>query len=118
MRVILGISYDGKDFCGWQIQPNGRTVQETVEVALNKLTGEKIALTGSGRTDSGVHALCQIAHFDTNSSIPPDKFANALNGLLPDDVQVLFSVQAKNDFHSRFELNNNTVLLTANQVLQ
>ena len=113
MRVILGISYDGKDFCGWQIQPNGRTVQETVEVALNKLTGEKIALTGSGRTDSGVHALCQIAHFDTNSSIPPDKFANALNGLLPDDVQVLFSVQAKNDFHSRFGAKKKTYLYPA-----
>ena len=112
MRVILGIQYNGKDFCGWQIQPNGRTVQQTLEDALKKLTGENISVQGSGRTDSGVHALCQVAHFDTQSTIPPQKFACALNGLLPSDVQVLFSMQAKDDFHSRFSAKKKTYVYT------
>lgn len=112
MRVILGISYDGKDFCGWQIQPNGRTVQQVIEDALLKLTGEKCSITGSGRTDSGVHALCQIAHFDTSSSIPAEKYAFALNGILPSDVQVLFSMKAKDDFHARFGAKKKTYRYT------
>ena len=112
MRVVLGIQYDGKDFCGWQIQPNGRTVQQTVEDALFKLTSQKISLTGSGRTDSGVHALCQIAHFDTQSTIPPEKYAPALNGLLPSDVQILFSFEVNSDFHARFSAKKKTYRYT------
>ena len=112
MRIVLGITYDGKDFCGWQIQPNGRTVQECIEKAIFKLTGEQVSVTGSGRTDSGVHALCQVAHFDTQSTIPPEKFAPALNGILESDVQILFSMQAPNDFHARFGAKKKTYIYT------
>ena len=112
MRIILGIQYDGKDFCGWQIQPNCVTVQETVERAIFKLTGQKVSITGSGRTDSGVHALCQIAHFDIEGTIPPEKYAPALNGLLPESVQILFSKKAPKDFHARFGAKKKTYVYT------
>ena len=112
MRIVLGIQYDGKDFCGWQIQPNERTVQQTIEDALFKLTGKKCSLTGSGRTDSGVHALCQIAHFDIEGGLPAEKYAPALNGLLPSDVQILFSFLAPSDFHARFGAKKKTYVYT------
>ncbi len=108
MRIILGIQYDGKDFCGWQIQPNGRTVQQTVEEGIFKLTGERVSLIGSGRTDSGVHAFCQIAHFDIEKGLPPEKYAPALNGVLPSDVQILFSKKAPENFHARFGAKRKT----------
>ena len=100
MRVKLLISYDGTAYCGWQVQPNAITVQETIEKAIFELTGEKVRLTGSGRTDAGVHALGQVAHFDTNSSIPPEKFFLALNIHLPDDIKVIKSEKAEDDFHA------------------
>ena len=112
MRIILGIQYDGKNFCGWQIQPNERTVQQTVEEAILKLTSEKVSLTGSGRTDSGVHALCQVAHFDIEKGLPPEKYAPALNGLLPGDVQILFSMLAPEGFHARFGAKKKTYRYT------
>ena len=112
MRIVLGITYDGKNFCGWQIQPNGRTVQECIEKAIFKLTGEQVSVTGSGRTDSGVHALCQVAHFDIEKGLPPEKYAPALNSVLPDDVQVLFSMQAPVGFHARFGAKKKTYRYT------
>ena len=112
MRIILGIQYDGKNFCGWQIQPNERTVQQTVADAILKITGESVSVTGSGRTDSGVHALCQIAHFDIEKGLPPEKYAPALNSVLPDDVQVLFSMQAPVGFHARFGAKKKTYRYT------
>ena len=78
-RIRLIIQYDGTGYVGWQTQPNGVAVQEVIERELRKLTGEKADLHASGRTDSGVHAMAQVAHFDTESRIPPDKFAYALN---------------------------------------
>lgn len=112
MRVILHLQYNGKDFCGWQIQPNERTVQQTVEQAIFKLTGEKVNLVGSGRTDSGVHAELQVAHFDTQSSIPAEKYAFALNSLLPSDVKVVKSKKAPKDFHARFSAKKKTYVYT------
>ena len=112
MRIILGIQYDGKNFCGWQIQPNERTVQQTVADAILKITGESVSVTGSGRTDSGVHALCQVAHFDIEKGLPPEKYAPALNSVLPDDVQVLFSMQAPVGFHARFGAKKKTYRYT------
>jgi len=112
MRIILGIQYDGKNFCGWQIQPNERTVQHTGEEAIFKLTGKDLSLTGSGRTDSGVHALCQVAHFDIEKGLPPEKYAPALNGLLPGDVQILFSMLAPEGFHARFGAKKKTYRYT------
>ena len=108
MRIILVLQYNGKHFCGWQIQPNERTVQQTVEDAILTFTGKHRAVTGSGRTDSGVHALCQVAHFDYDGSIPPEKFAPALNTVLPSDVKVVCSMQAPNDFHARFSAKKKT----------
>ena len=100
MRVKLTITYDGSEFCGWQIQPNGITVQQTIEEAIEKVTGEKVRVTGSGRTDAGVHATGQVAHFDTNSSVPPHKFFKALNIVLPPAVKVVASEKADDDFHA------------------
>lgn len=84
-RIRMVIQYDGTAYVGWQTQPNGLAVQERIERELFKLTGVRTALHASGRTDSGVHALAQVAHFDTESRIPPDKFAYALNAGLPAD---------------------------------
>lgn len=108
MRILLTVSYDGTDFCGYQIQPNGRTVEEVLNTAIEKLTGEKIKSIASGRTDSGVHALCQKVHFDTNFSIPPEKFKNALNSLLPPDVKVISSKKVSADFNARYSAKKKT----------
>ena len=87
MRIALVISYNGTAYCGWQNQKNGIAVQQKIEEALFKLTGEKISITGAGRTDAGVHAIGQVAHFDTRSNIPPEKFSYALNTHLPYDIR-------------------------------
>ena len=108
MRVFIKIEYDGTNYCGWQIQPNQITVQEEIEKAIYKLTGEKCSVTGSGRTDSGVHALGQIAHFDTSSTIPANKFANALNQYLPNDIKVLESWQVEDSLHARYSAKKKT----------
>lgn len=102
MRIALKIEYDGKNYCGWQCQQNGDTVQRQIELALDSLTGEGARVHGSGRTDAGVHALGQVAHFDTESSIPAEKFAYALNAQLPRDISVRQSFEAAADFHARF----------------
>ena len=85
-RIKLTIAYDGTDYCGWQIQPNGITVEEVLNKKLKKLTGEDIHVIGASRTDSGVHALGNVAVFDTESSIPAERMAYALNQRLPDDI--------------------------------
>ena len=108
MRILLTLSYDGTDFCGYQIQPNGRTVEEVLENALYTLTGEKIKTYASGRTDSGVHAVCQKVHFDTQSSIPASNFASALNAILPSDVKVSNSKKVKDTFNARFSAKKKT----------
>ncbi len=96
------IEYDGTEYCGWQIQPNGLSVQQVIEEALLKLTGEEIKIHGSGRTDSGVHAYGQAASFKTQSSIPAEVFSKALNHHLPWDISIIFSCEADKDFHARF----------------
>ena len=101
-RVRVIVEYEGTNYAGWQTQPNGVSVQETLERALKKVTGEKTAVHGSGRTDSGVHARAQVAHFDTGARMPADKFAVAMNMLLPEDIRVLFSETAPGGFHARF----------------
>lgn len=112
MRIILFIQYNGKNFCGWQIQPNERTVQQEIEQAIFNLTGSRVNLSASGRTDSGVHALCQVAHFDYDGSIPPERFAPALNTMLPGDVKIIASQKAPKDFHSRFSAKKKTYRYT------
>ena len=108
MRVLLTISYDGTDFCGYQIQPNGRTVEEELEKALFKLTKQQIKTYASGRTDSGVHALCQKVHFDTSATIPAESFAPALNAILPSDVKVLKSKKVSDSFNARYSAKKKT----------
>ena len=101
-RIRLEIEYDGTAYGGWQYQLNAPTVQEEVEKALLELTGEKIRVTGASRTDAGVHARAQVAHFDTESQIPAERFSYALNTLLPKDIRVQESSEAPADFHARF----------------
>ncbi len=101
MRIKLIIEYDGTGYCGWQAQDNGKSIQETVEQAIFETTGERLRVTGSGRTDSGVHALGQVAHFDTDTTIPADKIAFALNAHLPEDIRIRSSERAEEGFHAR-----------------
>ncbi len=103
-RIRMIVQYDGTEYVGWQTQPNGLAVQAVLEKEIEKLTGRPAALHGSGRTDSGVHAWAQVAHFDTNSRIPADKWAFALNAGLPPDVRVQYSGEAPADFHARFSV--------------
>lgn len=107
-RYKITVSYLGTNFCGWQIQKNGRSVQAELEQAFGKLFGQKTAVTGSGRTDAGVHATGQVAHFDAETSIPAEKIPFAVNTVLPEDVRVLFCEVAPEDFHARFQAKEKT----------
>lgn len=100
MKILIELSYDGTAYSGWQVQPNADTIQERIENAIKDLTGETVRVTGSGRTDAGVHAKGQIAHFETDSKIPPEKFKEALNIRLPQDIRVHKSMQVDGDFHA------------------
>lgn len=101
-RIHLTVEYDGSEYAGWQRQSNAMTVQERLEEAVKKLTGECVCVSGASRTDAGVHALGQSAHFDTESRIPADKFSFALNTRLPPDIRVVNSEEVEPDFHARF----------------
>ncbi|WP_461815754.1 tRNA pseudouridine(38-40) synthase TruA [Faecalimonas sp.] len=101
-RVKLTIAYDGTNYCGWQIQPNGITIEEVVNKALRKLTGENITVIGASRTDSGVHAMGNVAVFDTETTIPPERIAMAVNRILPEDIVVVKSEEVALDFHPRY----------------
>ncbi len=102
-RYRVTIEYDGGPFVGWQRQDNGPSVQGALEQAILKLCGESVTVTGAGRTDAGVHALGQVAHFDTAKDFAPDKIRDALNHFLrPDPVAVLEAAIAAPDFHARF----------------
>lgn len=110
MRVLITLEYLGTAYCGWQRQKNGISVQETVANALAELTGEKIVLHGSGRTDAGVHALSQAAHFDTNTNIPVEKLPFAINKLMPEHIAVKSSRRVPDDFHARYDAISKTYL--------
>jgi tRNA pseudouridine38-40 synthase len=99
LKVIL--AYDGSDFAGWQVQPGRATVQGTLASAIGRLSGENVLPQGSGRTDAGVHALAQVATFATESSIPVENWALALNHLLPPSIRVLEVSEAAAEFHAR-----------------
>ncbi len=105
MRCLkLTLEYDGTRFCGWQKQHGSglRTVQEVLETALEQLTGTATDAVGAGRTDAGVHALGQVAHFTTESGIPAERWAAALNGLLPPDLAVMKAESVEDSFHARY----------------
>jgi tRNA pseudouridine38-40 synthase len=101
-NIKLTIEYDGTAYHGWQSQINAATVQDVVTEAVRNLTGENCSLTGSSRTDTGVHAYGQVCNFFTEAAIPADKFAFALNTILPDDIVILSSEEVSPEFHSRF----------------
>lgn len=99
MRTVkLIIQYDGTNYCGWQEQANGPSIQETVELALARIIGTRIRVQSSGRTDAGVHALAMPAIFRTESEIPLKAFVDGLNGLLPDDIAIQNASEVSNDF--------------------
>ena len=99
LKLIL--SYDGSDFAGWQVQPGRATLQGTLASAIGRLTGENVLPQGSGRTDAGVHALAQVASFTTESSIPIENWALALNHILPPSIRVLEVSEVPSGFHAR-----------------
>ena len=101
-RIHLIVEYDGTNYAGWQRQSNAMTVQEKLERAVLRLTGEEVCVSGASRTDAGVHALGQSAHFDTQSRIPAEKFSFALNTMLPPDIRVVRSEEVSMAFHARF----------------
>ncbi len=100
-RIRLTIAYDGTNYVGWQVQPNGTAIETVLNEALTRLLGEEIQVIGASRTDSGVHADGNIAVFDTESRIPGDKFKFAINEFLPDDIAVIESDEVPLSFHPR-----------------
>ena len=101
-RIGLVVAYDGTNYCGWQTQPNGITVQGVLNDTLSELLGEKIETIGASRTDAGVHALGNVAVFDTNTRIPGEKISYALNQRLPEDIRIQMSEEVEPDFHPRY----------------
>lgn len=101
-RVRLIISYDGTNYCGWQVQINGITVEEIINRELSNLLQEPIAVIGASRTDSGVHAVGNVAVFDTETKIPAEKISFALNQRLPEDIRIQKSEEVPADFHPRY----------------
>ena len=100
-RVMLIVAYDGTNYCGWQIQPNGNTIEGELNRALSELLGEKIIVSGASRTDAGVHSCGNVAVFDTIARMPAEKMSYALNQRLPEDIVVQCSKKVPLDFHPR-----------------
>lgn len=101
-NIKLLIEYDGTNYSGWQIQPNASSIQQEIENAVLRITGQKCHLNGSGRTDAGVHARGQVANFKTESRVPAERFAYAINSMLPRDIVIKDSCEVDLDFHARF----------------
>lgn len=102
-RVKLIVAYDGTNYQGWQIQKNGETIEAVLDRALANLTGEEIHVSGASRTDAGVHAMGNVAVFDTSVRMPAEKFVYALNQRLPEDIRVQDSCEVPMDFHPRYQ---------------
>ena len=100
-RIKLTVAYDGTNYCGWQLQPNGITIEGVLNRALSELLGEEIRVIGASRTDAGVHSLGNVAVFDTETRIPPEKISYAVNQRLPEDVVVQESCETAPDWHPR-----------------
>ncbi len=102
MRIALGVEYDGSPFFGWQSQTGGHTVQDELQIALSSIANEPIAIIAAGRTDTGVHALEQVVHFDTQAERPLSAWVRGVNALLPHSVAVLWAHPVPQEFHARF----------------
>ena len=108
-KYKITIEYDGSNYVGWQRQDNGISIQESIEKAIIQLTGEKIIIFGAGRTDAGVHALGQVAHFDLKKNFNTDNIRDGLNQYLrPQPISVLKAEEVNDDFHSRFSAKSRT----------
>ena len=101
-NLMIKIQYNGANYCGWQKQPDSLGIQGTIERAIYEITKEEVKITGSGRTDAGVHALGQVANFKLNSEIPADRIPNALNAKLPKDIAIISCEEVNEEFHSRY----------------
>lgn len=101
-NIKLIVEYDGTNYCGWQRQKNGNTIQQTIENAIVEVTGEEAKLIGSSRTDAGVHAKMYVCNFSTSSTIPPEKIGIVINHKLPEDIVILKSEEVDSKFHSRY----------------
>lgn len=101
-NLKVTIQYNGKNYCGWQKQPDSLGIQGTIENAIYEITKEKIKIIGSGRTDAGVHALGQVANFKLESNIPTKNLPNALNAKLPKDISIIDCIEVDEEFHSRY----------------
>ncbi len=102
-RIKLTVAYDGTNYCGWQIEPGGMTIEAVLNETISALTGEKIHVLGASRTDAGVHALGNVAVFDTGSRIPPERMALAINEHLPKDIIIMDSEEVPDDWHPRYQ---------------
>lgn len=111
-NIKLTLEYDGTNYGGWQKQNNNRTIQEELEKAIRKATGEDVEVTGSSRTDAGVHARGMVANFKTSSTIPPERFREAVNRNLPDDIAIIKSEEVNKDFHARYNSKGKTYSYT------
>lgn len=109
---MLTLCYDGTEYHGFQRQENGITIQEVIETAIKKVTGEKVSITGCSRTDAGVHATEYVCNFRTESSVPADKFCFAINSFLPEDVSCTASSEVDMDFHARYSAKAKTYTYT------
>lgn len=107
-RVLLTLSYDGTGYHGWQVQPNGITVQEVLQTALCKVLGKPTGATGCSRTDAGVHAKMFCCHIDCDDTIPKEAFLKGLNSVLPNDISVIDCTVTENDFHARYNAKGKT----------
>lgn len=107
-RIKLTVAYDGTDYCGWQVQPNGMTVEEILNRELSALTGEEVKVIGASRTDAGVHAEGNVAVFDTETGIPAERIAYALNCRLPEDIVAVKSEEVPGDWHPRYQCSVKT----------
>ncbi len=107
-NIKLTIMYDGKDFNGWQKQPNKLNIQGTIEKVISEMTGEEIELNASGRTDAGVHSFGQVANFKTNSKIPIDKFPIAINSKIKKSIVITNAEEVEERFHSRYNCKKKT----------
>jgi tRNA pseudouridine38-40 synthase len=102
MRIAIGIEYDGSGFCGWQSQPSGCGVQDHLQQAIRQVAGHAVVLHAAGRTDAGVHALSQVAHFDVSVQRPSNAWVRGVNAFLPSGVRVVWAQPVPDDFHARF----------------
>lgn len=102
MRVAIGVEYDGRPYCGWQSQVDGMTVQDTLQRALSRIAGASISVIAAGRTDTGVHALEQVVHFDSPVERPQNAWVRGVNAFLPDSIAVCWAHLVPDEFHARF----------------